>query len=100
MPCCVEGWASIMGKRGHVGLSLYICSTSAWRIPDLLESCMGLRATSVQIVAELSTPCLSTPTHRMADFCFSPYGDGFGNRLPHIILAGCVPVTIQVGQWV
>uniref|UniRef100_A0A7R9YSL4 EGF-like domain-containing protein n=1 Tax=Chlamydomonas euryale TaxID=1486919 RepID=A0A7R9YSL4_9CHLO len=30
-----------------------------------------------------------------ASFCFNPYGDGYGNRLPHILLGGCVPVTVQ-----
>eukprot|EP00955_Chlamydomonas_euryale_P003896 40488-Chlamydomonas_euryale.AAC.1 len=31
----------------------------------------------------------------LASFCFNPYGDGYGNRLPHILLGGCVPVTVQ-----
>ncbi|KAG1655401.1 hypothetical protein FOA52_016042 [Chlamydomonas sp. UWO 241] len=30
-----------------------------------------------------------------ASFCFNPYGDGWGSRLPHILLGGCVPVTVQ-----
>jgi len=33
--------------------------------------------------------------YRESVFCFNPYGDGWGNRLPHIILGACIPVTVQ-----
>ena len=35
-------------------------------------------------------------TCRESDFCFAPYGTGFGNRLPHSVLGGCIPVIVQV----
>ena len=39
---------------------------------------------------------LHAHAHRASDFCFAPYGGGYGNRLPHIAIGGCVPVTVQV----
>ena len=32
-----------------------------------------------------------------AKFCLAPYGHGWGIRLGQVMLAGCVPVIIQVG---
>ena len=32
-----------------------------------------------------------------ADYCFIPYGDGWGNRITHAMLHACVPVIVQVG---
>ncbi len=34
---------------------------------------------------------------RQAKFCLAPYGHGWGIRLMKLIVAGCVPVIIQVG---
>jgi hypothetical protein len=34
---------------------------------------------------------------RQAKFCLAPYGHGWGIRLMKVIVAGCVPVIIQVG---
>lgn len=34
--------------------------------------------------------------YRNSTFCFCPYGDGWGNRLPHAVLGGCIPVIVQV----
>ena len=33
---------------------------------------------------------------RQAKFCLAPYGYGWGIRLMKLIVAGCVPVIIQV----
>jgi hypothetical protein len=32
---------------------------------------------------------------QQATFCLSPYGNGWGSRLPMIILSQCIPVIIQ-----
>jgi hypothetical protein len=34
---------------------------------------------------------------RQAKFCLAPYGHGWGIRLMKVIVAGCVPVIVQVG---
>jgi hypothetical protein len=33
-----------------------------------------------------------------AKFCLAPYGYGWGSRLAHMVLAGCVPVIIQASS--
>ena len=33
--------------------------------------------------------------YHLSDFCFIPYGEGWGNRLPPSVLHGCIPVIVQ-----
>jgi hypothetical protein len=34
-------------------------------------------------------------SYREATFCLAPYGDGWGNRIVHIMQAACIPVIVQ-----
>jgi hypothetical protein len=33
--------------------------------------------------------------YREATFCFTPYGDGWGNRIVHVMQGACIPVIVQ-----
>lgn len=37
----------------------------------------------------------SSADYKDAVFCMNPYGDGWGNRMPYMVLGACIPVTIQ-----
>ncbi|GAX73303.1 hypothetical protein CEUSTIGMA_g757.t1 [Chlamydomonas eustigma] len=66
---------------------------------DAPEYSGGARQAYHEHVVKKNDPRVKTggtsEDYRSSNFCFCPYGQGFGNRIQHIVLAGCVPVTVQ-----